>query len=46
MKIEFDNHQDKELFLVLLSSFISMSVLEEDEQNFINRLHEAVTVNG
>lgn len=42
MKIELDNEKDKELFKTLLDSFLSMSELEEDEQNFINRVYEAI----
>jgi hypothetical protein len=42
MKIEFDNEKDKELFTVLLDSFISMSEMEPDEQDFINRVYEEI----
>ncbi len=44
MKIEFDNHDDEECFLILLSSLISMSELEEYERNFIDRLHKSIII--
>lgn len=40
MEIKFDNNEDKELFKVMLDSFLSMSILDDDAQVFINKIHE------
>lgn len=42
MKLEFDNQEDLDFFRALLDGFISMSEIDEVEQNFINRLYEAI----
>lgn len=43
MKIEFDNQTETDMFKALLDSFIAFTELEEDEQNFINRIYECIT---
>ena len=42
MKIVTDVIQDVDMFEALLDSFVSMSEIDEVEQNFINRLYLAL----
>ena len=44
MKIELDNIEEKDMFEALLDGFISMSEIDEVEENFINRLYKSIQV--
>jgi len=45
MKIQFDNQTEIDMFKILLDNLVSLAGLEEDEQNFINRIFEELKKN-